>query len=97
MNKETEVKYLELENGSAKLQQIEADLDNAKLQRKKMCFIKTEVGGFTAGQAVYGFSSIYDDLIGVTRSLTKNTESFLADVGVAFKAADDASANEIKK
>ena len=97
MSIETTINYQELKNGKAKLQQISSDLDNARSKKNEMVFNQNEIGGLTAGQAVYGFSSIYEELISVTSTLASNTESFLADVGVVFKEADDSAANEIKK
>ena len=94
---ETNVKYQELKNGQTKLQQIEEDLDNALVKQSEMKFIDAEIGGMTAGQAVYGFSSIYRQTIELMHSLNNNTRSFLESVGIAFEETDNYAAKEIEK
>lgn len=94
---ETSVKYQELKNGQTKLQQIEEDLESASLKLGEMKFIDAEIGGMTAGQAVYGFSSIYRQSIELMHSLNYNTQSFLESVGIAFEDTDNFAAKEIEK
>ena len=97
MNNEITIKHQELQNIDAKFQQISNDLDNAKAQKKQMGFNPAEAGGFTAGQAIYGFSSAYEELIQVISSLTSSTEVFLLNIGNAFKEADETASAELKK
>lgn len=94
---ETNVKYQELINGQTKLQGIGDNLGNASEKLKKITFNTKEIGGSTAGQAVYGFASIYDQLISEMTSLVFHTVEFLADVGIVFGMADEAAAKEIEK
>ncbi len=94
---ETNVKYQELKNGQTKLQQIEKDLENASIKQSEMKFNDAEIGGMTAGQAVYGFSNIYRQTIELMHSLNTNTQSFLESVGIAFEETDNFAAKEIEK
>lgn len=89
MGKETFVKYKELLIEKNKLKQIESDLGNARLYQEKIVFLREETGGLTAEQAVYGFSSMYNQTIDLLSSLSQNTESFLENIGEHFENVDE--------